>query len=177
MSKKWSKSAFCICTLLLVCFSLGCASEPKKKPVVEHFRLKNPKIDPELITSDGSTITLEYEEVIPFDGTNVQLAVHTREGVSREEQQEHSTSTHLLVSTDVTKYYVGEDVVIPRGFKWEKYKMSNGRIEFRITDNANRSGMQLITVHLTQSSRTEDNPIPVKTRISNSVSVRGVFEE
>jgi hypothetical protein len=160
----------------MVCFLLGCASEPSK-PVVEYFRLKDPKIDPELITSDGSTVTLEYEEIIPFEGNEIKLAVQTRETVSEEDQQKYSTPTHLLIGRTVTKYYVGENVVIPSGYQWQKYKMSNGRIEFRITDDENRSGMQSIVINLTQCYRKDMGSIPECTRISNSVSVKGIFQE
>lgn len=163
------KPIFWLCILFLASVLLAaCASQQvQSRKTVEYFQLKAAKIEPELITAEGSTVTIEYEEIIPFEGKELKLSVQTKGSVSEEKRAKYSTERwELSGSTKITSY-VGEDVIIPRGYSWKKYKMSNGKIEFHITNEGNLSGEQSIIVFLAYQM----------TRVSNSVTIKGIFKE
>jgi hypothetical protein len=169
MKQQFIKQISYMCILLLACVLLvACVSkQAQTKKVVEYFRLSAAKIEPQLITAEGSTLIIEYEEVIPFEGGDLNLAVQTKEWVSEEEKRKYSTSTHVMTGRTRTTFYVKDDVAIPTGYAWKKYKMSDGKIQCCITDDKKLKGLQTIMIYLSQNYK----------RVSNPVTVRGDFQE
>lgn len=169
MKQQSMKHIFGLCMPLLACaLIVACVSQIRSQKVVEYFLLNAAKIEPQLITAEGSTVTIEYNEIMPLGGNDLKLAVQVKATTTEEERLKYSTSKWALAEkATLVMFYVKEDVVIPPGYAWRKYKMSNGMIEFIITDDEQLDGEQAIMIYLSQHDK----------RVSNSVTVEGIFQE